>query len=122
MHHFQPEATRELVSGSAASLADVLGEGVSAAGWEASLPRAVRSHGVVSDDGYSEWARETRHRWHGTQPKAAVGVNSERLLFNWQLNRDPVLRKDGERREENLQGGSRTSGASPGRAASAPWG
>lgn len=49
------------------------------------------------DEEYSEWVREIKRRFRGAQSRAAVKVNSEQLLFNWQLGRDLVLRKAEER-------------------------
>ncbi len=61
------------------------------------MPRIVRSHDVRLDEEYSEWMREIKRRFRGAQSRAAVKVNSEQLLFNWQLGRDLVLRKAEER-------------------------
>ena len=61
------------------------------------MPRVVKSHDVTLDDDYLEWVREIKRRYRSAQVKAAVKVNSEQLLFNWQLGRDLVLRKAEER-------------------------
>ena len=61
------------------------------------MPRIVRSHDVRLDDEYSEWMREIKRRYRSAQSRAAVKINSEQLLFNWQLGRDLVLRKAEER-------------------------
>ena len=53
----------------------------------------VRSHDLHLDAEYSEWLSELKQRFQKAQIKAAVKVNSEQLLFNWQLGRDLVLRK-----------------------------
>lgn len=61
------------------------------------MPRIVKSHDVTLDEDYSEWMRDIKHRYRSAQVRAAVKVNSEQLLFNWQLGRDLVLRKAEER-------------------------
>lgn len=61
------------------------------------MSRIVRSHDVKLDDEYSEWMREIERRYRSAQSRAAVKVNSEQLLFNWQLGRDLVVRKAEER-------------------------
>ena len=38
-----------------------------------------------------------KHRYRSAQVKAAVKVNSEKLLFNWQMGRDLVQKKAEER-------------------------
>ena len=38
-----------------------------------------------------------KHRYRSAQVKAAVKVNAEKLLFNWQLGRDLVQKKAEER-------------------------
>ena len=53
-------------------------------------PFVVRSHDVRKDSEYREWLLEIKNRYRNTQIKAAVKVNSEQLLFNWQLGRDLV--------------------------------
>lgn len=40
-----------------------------------------------------QWLGEIKARYHNAQIKAAVKVNAEQLLFNWQLGRDLVMRK-----------------------------
>lgn len=57
----------------------------------------VRSHDLHLDAEYSEWLSEVKQRFQKAQIKAAVKVNSEQLLFNWQLGRDLVLRKAEEK-------------------------
>ncbi len=56
-------------------------------------PRAVRSHDVMLDKEYVQWMHEIKQRFRSAQIKAAVRINSEQLLFNWQLGRDLVVRK-----------------------------
>ena len=41
---------------------------------------------------YTEWIQELKIRYRNSQIKAAVKVNSELLLFYWQLGRDIVAR------------------------------
>lgn len=60
-------------------------------------PRAVRSHDVALDKEYVQWLHEIKQRFRSTQVKAAVRINSEQLLFNWQLGRDLVARKAEEK-------------------------
>ena len=60
-------------------------------------PRAVRSHDVEIDKEYIQWIQEIKQRFRNSQIKAAVKVNSEQLLFNWQLGRDLVVRKAEEK-------------------------
>ena len=62
-----------------------------------SEPRLVKSHDVILDAEYAEWIAEVKHRYRSAQVKAAVKVNSEKLLFNWQLGRDLVQKKAEER-------------------------
>jgi len=38
-----------------------------------------------------------KHRYRSAQVKAAVKVNGEKLLFNWQMGRDLVQKKAEER-------------------------
>ena len=64
---------------------------------EISEPRLVKSHDVKLDAEYAEWIAEVKHRYRSAQVKAAVKVNGEKLLFNWQLGRDLVQKKAEER-------------------------
>ena len=57
----------------------------------------VKSHDVRIDDEYVRWIAELKHRYRSAQVKAAVKVNAEKLLFNWQLGRDLVQKKAEER-------------------------
>ncbi len=56
-------------------------------------PRMVKSHDIHIDSEYAEWIAELKHRYRSAQVKAAVKVNAEKLLFNWQLGRDLVQKK-----------------------------
>lgn len=60
-------------------------------------PRIVKSHDVYADAEYAAWIAEIKHRYRSAQVKAAVKVNAEKLLFNWQLGRDLVQKKVEER-------------------------
>ena len=60
-------------------------------------PRMVGSHDVHVDTDYADWIAEVKHRYRSAQVKAAVRVNAEKLLFNWQLGRDLVQKKAEER-------------------------
>lgn len=55
--------------------------------------RLVKSHDVALDKEYIKWIQDITQRFRNSQIKAAVKVNSEQLLFNWQLGRDLVVRK-----------------------------
>lgn len=60
-------------------------------------PELVTSQDVNLDSEYVQWIHEIKQRFRNSQIKAAVKVNSEQLLFNWQLGRDLVVRKAEER-------------------------
>lgn len=60
-------------------------------------PRVVTSHDIHLDTDYADWIAELKHRYRSSQVKAAVRVNAEKLLFNWQLGRDIVQKKAEER-------------------------
>lgn len=60
-------------------------------------PRMVVSHDIHLDDDYAVWIADVKHRYRSAQVKAAVKVNTEKLLFNWQLGRDQVKKKAEER-------------------------
>lgn len=57
----------------------------------------VKSHDIRIDNDYVDWISEVKHRYRSSQVKAAVKVNAEKLLFNWQLGRDLVQKKAEER-------------------------
>lgn len=60
-------------------------------------PHFVSGEGVHVDESYMLWIEEIKSRYKRAQIKAAVKVNAEQLLFNWQLGRDLVIRKAEER-------------------------
>lgn len=60
-------------------------------------PQVVRTHDVQLDADYVQWLGEVKARYRSAQAKAAVRVNAEQLLFNWQLGRDLVQKKAEER-------------------------
>ena len=60
-------------------------------------PRIVKSHDIHIYADYADWIAEVKHRYRSAQVKAAVKVNAEKLLFNWQLGRDLVQKKAEER-------------------------
>ena len=62
-----------------------------------SEPHIVKSHDVTLDAEYAEWIAEVKHRYRSAQVKAAVKVNAEKLLWNWQMGRDLVQKKAEER-------------------------
>lgn len=53
----------------------------------------VHSHDVQLDADYTKWLVELKSRYRSAQIKATVRVNAEKLLFNWQLGRDLVVKK-----------------------------
>ena len=59
--------------------------------------RVVKIHDVNIDSEYTQWLGEIKSRYRSAQVKAAVKVNAEQLIFNWQLGRDLVMRKAEER-------------------------
>lgn len=61
------------------------------------FPRMVKSHDIHIDAEYAEWIAEIKYRYRSVQVKAAIRVNAEKLLFNWQLGRDLVQKKAEER-------------------------
>ncbi|MBO7625746.1 MAG: DUF1016 family protein [Bacteroidales bacterium] len=60
-------------------------------------PCIVKSHDIHIDKEYATWIAELKRRYRSAQVKAAVKVNAEKLLFNWQLGRDLVIKKAEER-------------------------
>ena len=59
--------------------------------------KVVMIHDVKLDEEYTQWLNEIKARYRNAQIKAAVKVNAEQLLFNWQLGQDLVIRKAEER-------------------------
>ncbi len=57
----------------------------------------VSSHDISLDGDYIKWMCDIKQRFRAAQIKTAVKVNSEQLLFNWQLGRDLVLRRAEEK-------------------------
>lgn len=57
----------------------------------------VHSHNVSLDEDYVKWIYDVKKRFRSAQIKTAVKVNSEQLLFNWQLGRDLVVRRAEEK-------------------------
>lgn len=57
----------------------------------------VTSHDVTIDKEYVQWINDIKKRYRKAQIKTALKVNSEQLLFNWQLGRDLVLRRAEEK-------------------------
>ena len=60
-------------------------------------PFAVKIHDVHIEEEYVEWVNVLKTTYRKSQIRAAVKVNSEKLLWNWQLGRDLVQRKAEER-------------------------
>lgn len=57
----------------------------------------ISSHDVRLDADYAQWIAELKVRYRSAQVKAAVRVNGEKLLFNWELGRDLVQKKAEQR-------------------------
>ena len=60
---------------------------------EETSPHFASSQNVHIDEAYVSWIEELKGRYKKAQIKSAVKVNSEQLLFNWQLGRDLVVRR-----------------------------
>ncbi len=60
-------------------------------------PIIVSAHDTTLDNDYASWMAELKHRYRCAQVNAAMRVNAEKLLFNWQLGRDLVQKKAEER-------------------------
>ena len=60
-------------------------------------PKIVKSHDVNIDKEYMQWLGEVKARYRSAQAKAAVRINVEQLIFNWELGRDLVQKKAEER-------------------------
>lgn len=60
-------------------------------------PMMVNSHDIHLDTDYAEWIAKVKHRYRSAQVKAAVKVNAEKLLWNWQMGRDLVQKMAEER-------------------------
>lgn len=60
-------------------------------------PNIVKSHDVNIDKDYMQWLGEVKARYRSAQAKAAVRINVEQLIFNWELGRDLVQKKAEER-------------------------
>lgn len=65
-------------------------------------PHLVHTHDVQVDADYTQWLVELKARYRSAQIKAAVRVNAEKLLFNWQLGRDLVIKKAESRWGEGI--------------------
>ena len=60
-------------------------------------PYITSTHDVHLDFEYAQWLNELIGRYRHAQIKAAIKVNSEKLLWNWQTFRDLVRRKAEEK-------------------------
>lgn len=60
---------------------------------EETKPHFASSQNVHIDEAYVSWIEELKGRYKKAQIKSAVKVNSEQLLFNWQLGRALVVRR-----------------------------
>ncbi len=57
----------------------------------------ANSHDVRLNTEYGEWLNELSQRYEHTRVRSAVKVNGEKLLWNWQMGRDLVMRKAEEK-------------------------
>ena len=62
-----------------------------------STRKKQQSHNIHIDNEYAKWIAELKYRYRSAQTRAAVKVNAEKLLFNWQLGRDLEQKKAEER-------------------------
>ena len=53
-------------------------------------PTFVYRESVLSDSDYIQWLSDVKSRYHQSQAKAAVKVNTEMLEFYWSIGRDLV--------------------------------
>ena len=60
-------------------------------------PKVIKIHDVNVDQDYVQWLGELKARYRSAQAKAAVRINAEQLLFNWELGRDLVIKKAEQR-------------------------
>ena len=60
-------------------------------------PRMVKTHDIHLDKDYAVWIAELKRRYRSAQVKAAFKINVEKLLYNWQLGRDLVIKKAEDR-------------------------
>ncbi len=60
-------------------------------------PYITSSHDVTLDTDYNHWLDELGARYQQARIRTAVKVNSEKLLWNWQMGRDLVMRKAEEK-------------------------
>lgn len=56
-------------------------------------PYIARTHDVHLDSEYAQWLTELIGSYRSAQIKASIKVNSEKLLWNWQVGRDLVRLK-----------------------------
>lgn len=62
-----------------------------------SEPYIVRVKDFHIDADYAAWLSEIKRRYISAQIKASIKINTEKLLFNWSVGRDLVIRKAEER-------------------------
>ncbi len=60
-------------------------------------PRIVKSYDFAANREYVQWICDLKRRYRNAQIKASVKINSEQLLFNWQLGRDLAKRSSDEK-------------------------
>lgn len=56
-------------------------------------PTFIRKDILTADSAYYEWIENVKSRFHRSQVKAAIKVNTEMLRFYWSLGRDIVAMK-----------------------------
>ena len=57
---------------------------------------------MAKDSEYRKWLYELKNRYKNAQIKLSVKINSEQLLFNWQLGRDLVVLRAEEKWENGV--------------------
>ena len=58
-------------------------------------PTFIYRDGMIADEEYVEWLSELKQRFHSSQAKAAVRVNTAMLEYYWSLGRD-IIQKQAE--------------------------
>ncbi len=56
-------------------------------------PMFIRKDALTADAAYYQWIEDVKSRFHSSQVKAAIKVNTEMLRFYWSLGRDIVAMK-----------------------------
>jgi len=64
---------------------------------ENNTPQFVYRDGILSDSNYVEWLSDVKARFHQSQIKASIRVNTAMLEFYWSIGRDLVALRAEER-------------------------